>query len=139
MGVLEISARIKMLLLTKGWSQAELARKIGIAQQSVQRWVCGISSPTAANLDKLPEVTGFPQYWFFLPLNEEKKDGAQGILKITPRQKELLQTFDAFPEEDQQQMLKDMKEKKEAMDRIVARWLEAQQKVTWADLLALTR
>ncbi|HCB7515887.1 TPA: Cro/Cl family transcriptional regulator [Escherichia coli] len=52
------------------------------------------------------------------------------MLKITPRQKELLQTFDAFPEEDQQQMLKDMKEKKETMDRIVARWLEAQQKVT---------
>lgn len=76
MGVLEISAlRIKMLLLAKGWSQAELARRIGIAQQSVQRWVCGISSPTAANLDKLSEVTGLPQYWFFLPLNEEKKTG----------------------------------------------------------------
>lgn len=82
MGVLEISAlRIKMLLLAKGWSQAGLARRIGIAQQSVQRWVCGISSPTAANLDKLSEVTGLPQYWFFLPLNEEKKDRAQDILK----------------------------------------------------------
>jgi len=134
MGVLEISAlRIKMLLLAKGWSQAGLARRIGIAQQSVQRWVCGISSPTAANLDKLSEVTGLPQYWFFLPLNEEKKDRAQDILKITPNQKELLQTFEAFPEEDQQQMLKDMKEKKEAMDRIVARWLAAQQKVNQAE------
>lgn len=134
MGVLEISAlRIKMLLLAKGWSQAELARRIGIAQQSVQRWVCGISSPTAANLDKLSDVTGFPQYWFFLPLNEENKDRAQGILKITPTQKELLQTFEAFPEEEQQQMLKDMKEKKETMDRIVAKWLAAQQKVPRQD------
>lgn len=59
-------------LLVTGWSQAELARRIGITQQSVQRWVCGISSPTAANLDKLSEATGYPQYWFFLPLNEEK-------------------------------------------------------------------
>ncbi|HGF4676480.1 TPA: XRE family transcriptional regulator, partial [Escherichia coli] len=43
------------------------------------------------------------------------------------RQKELLQTFEAFPEEDQEQMLQEMKDKKELMDRTIERWLAARK------------
>ncbi|WP_230905829.1 helix-turn-helix domain-containing protein, partial [Escherichia coli] len=128
MTTLEITTyRIKLVLEKTGLKQAELARRIGVAQQSVQKWVHGITSPSTANLDKLSEVTGFPPYWFMLPPSEEEQVVVPDTMKIGPRQRELLQTFGAFPEEDQEQMLKDMKDKKESMDRTVARWLAAQK------------
>ncbi|EAQ6132269.1 helix-turn-helix domain-containing protein [Salmonella enterica] len=128
MTTLEITTyRIKLVLEKTGLKQAELARRIGVAQQSVQKWVHGITSPSTANLDKLSEVTGFPPYWFMLPPSEEEQVVVPDTMRIGPRQRELLQTFGAFPEEDQEQMLKDMKDKKESMDRTVARWLAAQK------------
>ncbi|EEW0858700.1 helix-turn-helix domain-containing protein [Escherichia coli] len=128
MTTLEITTyRIKLVLEKTGLKQAELARRIGVAQQSVQKWVHGITSPSTANLDKLSEVTGYPPYWFMLPPNEEEQVVVPDTMKIGPRQMELLQTFGAFPEEDQEKMLKDMKDKKESMDRTVARWLAAQK------------
>lgn len=48
-------------------------------------------------------------------------------MKLGPMQLDLLKTFNAFPEEDQQQMLSEMKERKETMDKTVARWLAAQK------------
>lgn len=128
MTTLEITTyRIKMVLEKTGLKQAELARRIGVAQQSVQKWVHGITSPSTANLDKLSEVTGFPPYWFMLPPSEEDQAAVPDTLKIGPLQRELLQTFGAFPLEDQEQMLQDLKNKKESMDRIVERWLAAQK------------
>lgn len=119
--------RIKQLLQETGWSQAELGRRLGISQQSIQKWVHGITSPTAANLDKLSEVTGHPPYWFMLPPEDEDQVITPDSMRLGHMQLDLLKTFNAFPEEDQQQMLSEMKERKESMDKTVARWLAAQK------------
>lgn len=119
--------RISRLLSETGWSQAELARRIGVTQQTVQQWVSGRATPKPASLDKLVEVTGHPLYWFMLPPEEGDQVAVPDTIKIGPRQKELLQTFEAFPEQDQELMLQEMKEKKESMERTVARWLAAQK------------
>ncbi|EAZ9351360.1 TPA: helix-turn-helix domain-containing protein [Salmonella enterica] len=128
MTALEVSMyRISRLLSETGWSQAELARRIGVTQQTVQQWVSGRATPKPASLDKLVEVTGHPLYWFMLPPEEGDQVAVPDTIKIGPRQKELLQTFEAFPEQDQELMLQEMKEKKESMERTVARWLAAQK------------
>lgn len=128
MKTLEITMfRIKRLLQETGWSQAELGRKLGISQQSIQRWVHGDTSPTAANLDKLSEITGHPVYWFMLPPEDNDQIITPETMKISPKQLDLIKVFSAFPEEDQEIMLKEMKDKKETMDKTVARWLEAQK------------
>ncbi|EDR2882309.1 helix-turn-helix domain-containing protein [Salmonella enterica subsp. enterica] len=128
MTALEVSMyRISRLLSETGWSQAELARRIGVTQQTVQQWVSGRATPKPASLDKLVEVTGHPLYWFMLPPEEGDQVAVPDTIKIGPRQKELLQTFEAFPEQDQDLMLQEMKEKKESMERTVARWLAAQK------------
>lgn len=119
--------RIKKLLQETGWSQAELGRRVGISQQSIQKWVHGITSPTSSNLDKLSEITGHPPYWFMLPPDDGDQVVTPDSMKIGPMQLDLLKTFNAFPEEDQQQMLSEMKERKESMDKTVARWLAAQK------------
>lgn len=128
MTTLEITTyRIKLVMKETGLSQAELARRIGVAQQTVQKWAHGISSPTTTNMDKLSDVTGRPPYWFMLPPDEGDQVVTPDAMKLGPMQLDLLKTFNAFPEEDQQQMLSEMKERKETMDKTVARWLAAQK------------
>ena len=103
MNALEVSMyRISKLLQETGWSQAELARRIGVTQQTVQQWVSGKATPKASSLDKLVEVTGHPLHWFLLPPEEGEQIFTPDTMKIGPRQRELLQAFSAFPEEDQE-------------------------------------
>lgn len=128
MKAIEISMyRLSRLLKETGWSQTELARRVGVTQQTVQQWVNGKSTPKPTSIDKLVEVTGHPPYWFMLPPDEGDQVVTPDTMKLGPMQLDLLKTFNAFPEEDQQQMLYEMKERKETMDKTVARWLAAQK------------
>ncbi|HDX8786041.1 TPA: XRE family transcriptional regulator [Klebsiella pneumoniae] len=56
--------RILELLNIKGWSQAELARQLGVSAQSVQYWTTGKTFPRGQRLAKLAELSGYPQSWF---------------------------------------------------------------------------
>lgn len=128
MKAIEISMyRLSRLLKETGWSQTELARRVGVTQQTVQQWVNGKSTPKPTSIDKLVEVTGHPPYWFMLPPDDGDQVVTPDAMKLGPMQLDLLKTFNAFPEEDQQQMLSEMKERKETMDKTVARWLAAQK------------
>lgn len=63
----EISAsRINQALTERGWSQSELARRIGVSPQSVQFWVSGKTAPRGNNLASLSSITGYPEHWFFM-------------------------------------------------------------------------
>lgn len=91
---------------------AELARRIGVTQQTVQQWVSGKATPKASSLDKLVEVSGHPLHWFLLPPEEGEQIFTPDTMKIGPRQRELLQAFSAFPEEDQEKCFKKSKTRK---------------------------
>ncbi|HCM62076.1 MAG TPA: XRE family transcriptional regulator [Morganella sp. (in: Bacteria)] len=119
--------RINRLLKENGWSQSDLAKKLGVTQQTIQKWVRGKASPSMDNIDKLVELTDLPSHWFMLPPDEGDQVVTPDSIKIGPTQLDLLKTFNAFPEEDQAQMLQEMKEKKESMDKTVERWLAAQK------------
>lgn len=128
MKTLEVTAyRIKRLLNETGWGQAELGRRVGVSQQTVQRWASGKVSPSPDNLDKLSEITGYPVYWFMLPPEGGDQVVTPDVMKIGVKELDLLRTFGAFPDEDQEKMLKEMKEKKETMDKTVERWIAAQK------------
>lgn len=118
--------RINRLLLEMGWSQSELAQKLGVTQQTIQKWVKGKASPSMENVDKLVDVTGHPSHWFMLPPDDDQLSAPVPV-KMSNTERELLLTFGAFPEEDQMQMLQEMKDKKESMDKTVERWLAAQK------------
>lgn len=119
--------RINRLLKEKNWTQNDLANRLGVTQQTIQKWVKGKSSPSMENIDKLTDITGHPPYWFMLPPEDEDQVITPDSMKLGHMQLDLLKTFNAFPEEDQQQMLSEMKERKESMDKTVARWLAAQK------------
>ncbi|MDI6814267.1 MAG: helix-turn-helix transcriptional regulator, partial [Desulfitobacteriaceae bacterium] len=53
-----ISEKIKKLRHTKGWSQAQLAKKLGVHPQHISRYETGFSNPSAEILAKIAEVFG---------------------------------------------------------------------------------
>lgn len=119
--------RINRLLKERNWSQTDLAQRMGVTQQTIQKWAKGKTSPSMENVDKLSEITGYAPYWFMLPPDEGDQVVTPDAMKLGPMQLDLLKTFNAFPEEDQQKMLYEMKEQKESMDKTVARWIAAQK------------
>lgn len=56
--------RIAAMLKAKGWTQAQLARKLGVSAQSVQYWTTGKTFPRNDKLAQLSEISGYPQSWF---------------------------------------------------------------------------
>ncbi|EDQ2394515.1 TPA: helix-turn-helix domain-containing protein [Salmonella enterica] len=120
-----IAYRIKKVLMNEGWSQSELARRIGVSQQTAQRWVSGIASPTTSNMDKLSEITGYPSYWFMLPPEESDLPDS---MKLSAKQQELLRTFNEFPNEEQDSILKELQMEKEKMQKMAERWFNTRNK-----------
>lgn len=55
---MKISEKIKKLRAEKGWSQAQLANKLGVHPQHISRYETGGSSPSAEALAKMAEVFG---------------------------------------------------------------------------------
>ena len=51
-----LSKNIKELRLERGFSQAELAEKIGVTQGAIYFWEKGINEPTAGCLMRMAEV-----------------------------------------------------------------------------------
>lgn len=123
-----ITYRIKKVLTDEGWSQSELARRIGISQQTVQKWVSGITSPTTSNMDKLSEITGYPIYWFMLPPEGDDQVATPESMKLSAKQQELLRIFSEFPDEEQDSILKELQAEKEKMQEMAERWLNAKKR-----------
>ncbi|HAT1513777.1 TPA: helix-turn-helix transcriptional regulator [Morganella morganii] len=60
------AARISQVLVENGWSQSDLARRIGVKPQSVQFWVSGKTAPSGTNLSALASISGYPEHWFLM-------------------------------------------------------------------------
>src|SRR5207344_3189706 len=57
-GKLHPNERLKRERELRGWSQAEIAKKIGTDQKVVSRWECGISRPSPYFRKKLCDLYG---------------------------------------------------------------------------------
>jgi len=51
-----VAERIKALRTARGWTQAELARKLGVTRNGVNSWEQGLSMPSPAYLVELAKV-----------------------------------------------------------------------------------
>lgn len=62
-----VAANIKIARTKKGLTQHELAKKIGgtVTGQQVSRWERNEMSPAYQNLEKLADVLGYTDAWFF--------------------------------------------------------------------------
>ncbi len=51
-----IAERIRALRTTRGWTQAELARRMNVTRNGVNSWEQGLSTPSLATLVELARV-----------------------------------------------------------------------------------
>ena len=55
---MKLAEKIMKLRKQQGWSQEELAMKLGVSRQSVSKWESGASDPSTANLIAIAKLYG---------------------------------------------------------------------------------
>ena len=53
-----LAAKITEERKKNGWSQEELANRLGVSRQAVSKWECGKSDPSTSNLIALAALFG---------------------------------------------------------------------------------
>lgn len=53
-----MSEKIRYCRTTKGWTQEQLARNLGVSLNTVQRWELGKSRPSPLAMEKLQQLLG---------------------------------------------------------------------------------
>lgn len=126
---IEISMyRIGKLLHDIGWSQNELARRIGVSQQTIQQWVSGKASPKPVNLDKLSEITGYPIHWFLLPPENDDERASTHNRTSTSRNAKIIALLNDLPDSDAEQIIRDMELRHEYYERKLEELLQKRNK-----------
>ena len=90
--------RIKMARLEKGWSQAELARRMFITQSSVAEWESGRKAPHTKNLARLAMLLGVSVEWLATGRGEKHLSTTYGAQEASadwmlPDERRLLDFF----------------------------------------------
>ncbi|EHO7078468.1 Cro/Cl family transcriptional regulator [Escherichia coli] len=67
-----------------------------------------------------------PEGYLDMKPEDTTESSSSRSMALTPNQLELLQIFSAFPDNEQQEIIKELRNKKEAMEDLVARWLARQ-------------
>ena len=57
-----------------GWSQEELAEKLGVSRQAVSKWENGTSDPSTSNLCALAKLYGIPVEELLHETQEKSED-----------------------------------------------------------------
>ncbi len=65
---------IAQLCKSNGYTQAEVARKIGVSRQAISLWAQGKSVPNLKNLAELAELFGVEVKNIWLPQTDERSD-----------------------------------------------------------------
>ena len=83
--------RIRAMRLSSGFSQRELASKVGVSQKSIDNWEIGVAEPSALSILKLADIFGCSADY----LLGREDDFGQVILNsdLSEEERELLSCF----------------------------------------------
>lgn len=91
--------RIKRARQERGWSQAELARRMSVTQPSVAEWESGRKAPHMKNLVRLAKLLGVGLEWLSTGRGELRpsalsvSEPASAYEWMLPEERRLLKTF----------------------------------------------
>ena len=71
---MSLADKIIDLRKKKGWSQEELAEKLGVSRQAVSKWENGTSDPSTSNLCALAKLYGIPVEELLHETQDEKSE-----------------------------------------------------------------
>lgn len=100
---MSIHIRIKQLRQEKGWSQANLAERVGIRQKQISTYETGVNHPSTDILIRLAEV-------FDVSLDYLALDSQGESTKIQVKDRELLRYFEKIDDynEGERKVIKDI-------------------------------
>ena len=94
---LHVGARIRHRRALAGLNQSQLARKVGVTFQSIQKYERGTNRVSASRLQQIAEVLGVPVSFFFEGLASGEEMAAATKGEPTPREvRELNAAFAAI-------------------------------------------
>jgi transcriptional regulator with XRE-family HTH domain len=73
-----IGEKIKKALQESNLTQTQLAKKLGIKQQAVSKWITGTNDITISTLQKLADAVKKPMSYFF-EANQEKENNSKPL------------------------------------------------------------
>jgi Predicted transcriptional regulators len=116
---LSIGDRIKSAREAAGLSRKELADRVGVSNQSVWLWETGdTKGPRPEHLLALRNVLKVSIDWLVLGKGEMfEEDNPYRIMN--PRQKAVLDLYEALPESAKKEFLQSLQEKKQYFDMIL--------------------
>ena len=100
--------RFNQAIADHGWNLSDLARRVGVTPQAVQKWAKGASIPRGKKLKLLAEVTGKPEHWYFMTPDTDDPElvAKLGIpKKLDVTEEALLAIFDQLPEAEKLRLI----------------------------------
>ncbi len=103
--------RLQLIQDQTGWNLSEIARRVTVSPQAVQQWAKGETTPRGERLKRLAAVTGKPEHWFFMPIDEnEPEESVSEILAssrdaLDDKEKALLALFNQMPEAEKNRLI----------------------------------
>ncbi|HFQ6840897.1 helix-turn-helix domain-containing protein [Serratia marcescens] len=129
------SQRLNEALTELGLSQSELARRIDVTPQAVQRWCNGYGSPRSKYLSAISKATGKPEHWFFLPYGTQQDQASAVVdqpssasddlvsLTLTPDEIKLINTYRDLPGVERKRMLDLFELRLEEINKYITEYL----------------
>ncbi|EKR9386043.1 MULTISPECIES: helix-turn-helix domain-containing protein [Klebsiella/Raoultella group] len=100
--------RLNQAVADLGWNLSDLARRVNITPQAVQKWAKGTSAPRGEKLKALSDATGKPEHWFFMAPDSDDADlNAQLDIprKLDETEEVLLSIFNQLPEAEKLRLI----------------------------------
>ncbi|WP_416060913.1 helix-turn-helix domain-containing protein [Raoultella ornithinolytica] len=100
--------RLNQAVADHGWNLSDIARRVGVTPQAVQKWAKGTSVPRGKKLKLLAEVTGRPEHWYFMAPDTEDPDlvAQLGIpKKLDVTEEALLSIYNQLPEAEKLRLI----------------------------------
>ncbi|MFV8759490.1 helix-turn-helix domain-containing protein [Yersinia enterocolitica] len=108
--------RVQQVMNEKGWSLADLAKKVMLSHTAVRKWATGNSTASGERLKRLAAVTGKPAHWFFMPLEDAQNESLSPSRVLDEKEEALLSLFNQLPETEKLRLIMHTKNVLHEMD-----------------------
>ena len=103
---IHVGLRVRQRRVLCGLSQTELASRIGVTFQQLQKYEKGTNRISASKLWQISQVLYVPVQWFFMEFSEPNEDEAhQESFRMKRETLELVRNYVAVPPDVQQKFL----------------------------------
>lgn len=115
----------------RGVTRERIANMLGKTPGAVGHWLNGRREPSLTDIASIFQILGLSNVVLHgdgsVSLPDDYDPGILTKDALTVRQKAFVELLAFFPEDEQEKMLKELREKKDQMDQLIEKWLKARK------------